>query len=523
MTEAMNCSRRSVLLSFAASLAFAACTGDGSNIGPAFAKLPAGTCKATVLDDQGRGVSGAVVTVGDGTGVTGRSGRAELYGDRRGPQLVRVDARNASASDADRLASLAVAASVAGPDLPDAIYLPDTSDSVVLTVGTGAALPATDLDDTANSGAILRLAAGTVVADGASATVELRIGTLAAGHLPGPLPAATNRAWHATRGFFVDPPTATFANGATLIVPDELSLGGTACALLRLDPETGFWSQVAGFASSAGGVIQLGNAVTTGGLYVYAFDAPTATVFGRVVDAGGLPVYGAYVRADSVPLVTDNDGRFRAEVAGADAQGVSRNVSIEVRGGGFWLPIAATFPSGVLGSGASADLGELELDTAPSGSVRMQLIRRGRAVSDRRVTVSGGLFASLASSYTDSIGQCTLEDVPAGWFGTTVAYPLSDSSLSVTEPLSFLGAGFRILSSTYYFTDRSFVSGGRNARVEALDPRGGGQIQGAAMVRGRTPNEGYIGVTREGGAVFTNRGEQRRMLLPVAEKYLHIL
>jgi hypothetical protein len=509
MTEAMNCSRRSVLLSFAASIAFAACKGDGSNIGPSFAELPAGTCKATVLDDEGRGVSGAVVTVGDGTGVTGRSGRAELYGDRRGTQLVRIDARNASASDSDRLASLVVSASVAGPDLPDAIYLPDTGASVVLSVGTGAALPATDLDDTANSGAILRLSAGTVVADGANPTVDLRIGTLDRKHLPGPLPIAPSGAWHVTRGFFVDPPTATFANGATLVVPDELALGGIACALLRLDPETGVWSQVAGLASSAGGVIQLANAVTTGGLYVYAFDASTATVFGRVVDAGGLPVYGAYVRADSVPLITDNDGRFRADVAAADAQGNARNVAIEVRGGGFWLPLAATFPSGVLGGGASVDLGELELDTVPSGSVRMQLIRRGRAVSDRRVTLSGGLFPSLASSYTDSIGQCTLEDVPSGWFGTTVAYPLSDSNLSITEPLAFLGAGFRLISATYYFLDRQFVSGGRNARVEALDPRGGAQIQEAAMVRGSTPNEGYIGITREGGAVFTNRGEPR--------------
>ena len=518
MMHAMNCSRRSFLCATAALIAFASCTGDGSDIGPSFATLPSGTCKALVLDAQGRGVSGARVSIGSTVAVTGRSGRAELYGDRRGTQLVHIDASNASATNADRLSSMTVAVSVAGPDLPDALFLPDTSASVALTVSTGAALPATDLDDSANTGAILRLPAGTVVADGANATVDLRLGELGRGQLPSALPSAPSGAWLSTRGFFVEPETATFALGATLVVPDELALAGTACSLFRLDPLTGQWQQVAGAASSTGGVIQLANGVTTGGLYAYAFDAPIATLRGRVLDINDAPVTGAQVRVDSVPTATDNEGRFVATIAAADGAGAPRTVDIELRGGGFWLPIARGLTHGPIATGANVDLGDLELDTTPCSTLRVQLIRRGRGQSGRRVTSSGGSQPTLSAAFTDDLGQCTIEEVPAGWSGTSLAFLLTGSGMTVNEMLTFLSAGIRQLDLRTFYADRDIGSEGGNARVLALDPIGGGQIEGADMVRGRVPNEGYTGVTGQGGAVFINRSDIDRITATVVSE-----
>lgn len=497
----------------------AACTGSGSDIGPSFPELPAGTCKATVRDNQGLGVSGAVVRVADGVGVTGRTGRAELYGDRRGTRIVRVDASNASAKDTDRLASIVFETSVQGPDLPDVVHLPDTGPSATVTLGTGAALPATDLDDSVNSGAILRIPAGTVLADGANASVQLRIGELAAEHLPSPLPLAPVGSWLCTRAFWVDPPTVTFAPSATLVVPDEIALGSGSGSLFRLDPSTGQWQQVVGTAVGSGGTIQLANGVSTGGLHVYAVAGASATVRGRVVDVNDVPIYGALVRVDSAMTNTGTDGRFEVVVAGVDGAGSTRNAGYELVGGGSWLSILSAGQTGPLGANASVDLGDLTFETTPAGDVRMQFIRRGRAVGSLPVVAGGGSKAVFSASYTDAIGQCTLEEIPAGWFGTSITFPISATSVATTELLSFLSAGSRIVSSRYYFSDRSYTSDGPSTRMLALDSVGRAPIQGAAFVRGRVANDGYLGVTSEGGAIFANRATFDRITATVRSAF----
>lgn len=502
MNHARLASRRSFL---AALVAFAACTGGGSDIGPSFSELPAGTCKATVRDNQGLGVSGAVVRVADGVGVTGRTGRAELYGDRRGARLVRVDASNATAKETDRLASIAFEAAIVGPDLPNVIYLPDTGPSATLTVGSGAALPATDLDDSANSGAILRLDAGTVVADGGNGSVQLRIGELARERLPSPLPAAPSGAWLCTRAFWVDPPTATFAPPATLVVPDEIALGSANCVLFRLDPVTGQWQQASGTAAGSGGSIQLSNGVTSGGLHIYAVETAPATIRGQVVNECDCEIPGALVRVDTAMTTTDALGRFEAVVAGVDAANAPRDVAVELVGGGSWLSVVATGSSGPLGANANVDLGQLTFETAQAGDVRMQFIRRGRAVSSFPVAVGGGFQPTLSGSYADLEGQCTLEEVPASWFGSTSTALLSDTELTTTDMLSFLGEGTRSLSVRYYFADRAIASNGRSTRLAAVDAISGALLQGAEMVRGRVAEDGYLGVTREAGVIVANR------------------
>ncbi|MEC7583545.1 MAG: hypothetical protein VYE77_04445, partial [Planctomycetota bacterium] len=142
-------------------LMLAACEGDGSDIGPKLATLPSSSTKVLVLDDTGRGVTGASVEVvgvdiPDFARVTGRSGRADLLTGLSGSQEFVIGASAASATDSDRLVSLRFRANMAGQDLPFAVYLPDTSTSGVETVAAGVAIPApavVQLDPAAPPGA----------------------------------------------------------------------------------------------------------------------------------------------------------------------------------------------------------------------------------------------------------------------------------------------------------------------------------------------------------------------------------
>ncbi len=487
---------------------FAACSGSGSDVGPSLANLPPGRCRATALDDLGAGAVGARVSVGGATAVIGRSGRGELFADPRGLLVVEVAADSASAAAADRLVGMRVALDVVGPDLPSAIHLPDTAQSPELVLPTGVALPALALDDTAGTGAVVDVPAGVHVADGAEPEVVLRVGALAALHLPAalPSPAANGEAWLTTRAFWIDPPTATFAPGASLAVPDELSLPGADSARLwRLDHASGLWQQVAGDAQQVGSRLVLAGGVTHGGLYVYAAQRPAATVRGRVLDEAGRAVFGALVRVDSWIGMTQSDGRFAALAPASDAAGNPRAASIEVRGGPLWLPVTTTAFSPMLAAGGDFDLGDLELATVPVSNVRIQAIRRGRGESARRIVSSGGLQSAASVGFTDGIGQCLLEDVPSGYFGFTAGYPFDVDQMFLAEAAVLLPAGRRWQDNYAFFDDRGYVLDGRTTRALVIDSYGTGPVQGASVIEGRTPGEGLTGTTREGGVVFVGR------------------
>lgn len=494
---------RSVPLAVLAVLA--ACKGSGSDVGPSFVDLPAASCRVSVRDDAGRAVAGARVSVGTATAVTGKSGRGDLFAAPRGNQLVEVDAAAASASATDRLASLAVALDVPGPDLPSTIYLPDTDGSAELVVATGAATGAVTLDDSGRTGARLQLGAGTVVADGAAASVTLRIGELDRTHLPAPLPSAPSGAWFATRGFWIDPPTATFAPGATLQVPDELQAAGLGCSLYHLDPATGLWTPAAGTASTGGGTIQLANAVHEGGLYVYVFDAPVATVRGRLVDRDARAVPAAHVRVDSAVTTTDSGGRFEAQVAGDDASANARTVEVEALGGPLWFAARTTTTTAAIGGGGNVDLGDLVLDTIPVTDFRIQAIRRGRSETGRRVTASTARHAVATSGYTDSQGQCRLEDAASGYFSWFAAFPFDRNEVFYAQSLLFVPEGRRRQDAYSFYDDRGWFVGGRSTQTWVVDSIGIGAVEGAAVVRGRTAREGFVADTPQTGRVFVGR------------------
>ncbi len=496
--------RAFVSCSLAAAAFAAACTGSGSDVGPALDNLPSASHKVLVLDDAGRGASAARVVIGNATAVTGRAGRGDLLANPTGRQLVRVDAINATAVAGDRLASLAFAAAIPGQDLSYAVFLPDTGSSATQAVATGVALAATTLDDTATSGARLLLGNGTVVA-ATGATATLRLGALQRPHLPGELPAATSgvRLW--TRAIFVEPATATFAPAATLELPDDLGLpGATTAEVFHLDA-TGEWTQVATNATAAGGRLSAPG-IAAGGLYACcATIAATATVSGRVLDLQDRAVAEALVRVDAVATRTDSGGRFQAVVAAELADGSARTVDVEVRGGALWLPTGGAVVSPALGNGAIVDLGDVRLDSLPAGNLRLQAVTAGRAEALRRIAYSSNEGTVAAAAFTDARGQCTFEDLPAGWFGVLNGRPIDRFEVFLSESIGLFGGGRRWDEARVYFDDRNWVVGSRSTRALVLDAVGGGPVREAVVVRGSVPGSGFSGTTREGGVVFVGR------------------
>ena len=502
-------------------LMLAACEGDGSDIGPKLDTLPNASSKVLVLDDTGRGVAGASVAVvgvdvPDFARVTGRSGRADLLTGLSGSHEFVIGGSAASATDSDRLVSLRFRANMSGQDLPFAVYLPDTSTSGVETVATGVALPAPvvvpiDPAAPADTDAELELAGGTIVFDDLAGDVSLRMGELQYFHLPGELPTVNAGTQLFTNAFYVDPPTATFTPGATLEVSDQLGLpAGGVAQLWHLDNLTGEWVLVAGGASSAAGRLALTNGVERGGLYVYAVAATGFTVVtGRVVDEEARSVSNVLVRVGASRTVASGDGSFTVpRVPSTLADGSARDVVVDLRGGGGWLPVGVS-PLPVLGvstsTQGSVNLGDVVLDTVRAGNIRVQLVDEGRTEPLRNFAVSSADVLMAAGTLTDELGQCWFEDVPQGYFGFDGGFPFDSDEVFIVEALGFFPGGLRWLDLYAFYDDRAWFVGSRNTRAAVLDSVGGGPVRDAVVVSGSTDGEGYSGLTQEAGVVFVGR------------------
>jgi hypothetical protein len=487
-------------------IVLAACQGEGSDIGPKLSALPTQSCKVVVLDDLGRGVTGARVTVGGAGAVTGRNGRGDLLASPRGRLLVEVDGSNAAAVAGDQLARVRFAATVTGPDLPAVVFLPElpAGSSVELPLGTQAA--ATTV--TAPAGGRLTVPAGASLgSDVAAATsVTLRVGDLQAVHVPGDLPAATAGAQLNGRVFCVDPPGVTFTPAADLDLPDDLTLGGAATAtLFGLDAVTGEWTAVrTGLASAAGRVVAAA-AVARGGTYVLATEVPAASLAGRVLLPDGDPVADAMVVVDGARTQTDAGGRFLVtSVPGALADGSPRSAALELFAGGNWLParLATTFAVTV---GGNLDVGDLVLDTTPAGNVRVQQVRRGRADALRMVRLSATFDAVALATLSDTDGQAVFEDMPALWFGFQEGRPIDARDVFYGQGIGFLDRGRRWFDVYQFFDDRPWFVGTRRTQVLVSDALGGGPLREAALVRGSVAGQGYVGFSNESGSFFVDR------------------
>lgn len=486
-------------------LALAACAGEGSDIGPVLPRLPSASSKVLVFDDQGRGVVGAQVTVDAAVVLTGRNGRGELFANARGRVLVAVDGGNGAAVAGDRLGSLRFAATVTGPDLPAAVFLPDFPDSASATVTLGVQAAPTTV--TSVAGAILTVPAGATVAHpDLTPTVPLRVGDLQRAHVPGDPPLPVGGGVLLTgRVVCIDPPDVTFAPAIDLDVADDLALGSAAANLFELDPTTGEWEErVPGLVASGGRIVAAG-AISRGGIYVLGRAVTAAVVTGRVVDAAGVGVPDVLVAVDGRDTTTDRQGFFTVNgVPAVDASGAFRTVAVELCAGGDWLPVR-TATTVAITPASNADTGDLTLDTKPAGNVRVQQIRRGRADPLHPVRLSSVFDETAFVTFGDASGQALFEDVPALWIGFQDGRPIDASDVVYGQSIVFLDTGRRWQDFSQFVDDRPWFLGSRRTRALVCDELGGGPLREAVLVVGTVASSGFVGITQEAGTFFVDR------------------
>lgn len=503
-----RCVRRPLWL-FAFPL-FAACAGDGSDIGPKFPNLPDASCKVSVFDDQGRGVVAAVVSVpAQGwSAVTGINGRGDLLANPRGRFLVNVDGSNAAAVAGDRLGTLDFATTVQ-LDLPSVVHLPVFPDSASAFVAAGTQAGTTTV--TSVAGAICTVAAASSVGlPNGAPSAFLRLGDLQANHLPGELPVATGATLLFTRGVFIEPASATFAPGASLDVADELALPGSASAsLYRLDPSTGEWVEVLLGVTASGGRLVANGVIATGGLYAFATAVPSATVVGRLVELNNNVLRDQLVNVDGRWVATDSSGRFSAvTVPGALANGAARTAQIEVFAGGGWLPNRLT-TTGAVSSGGTLDLGDVTFDTVPCTNLRVQQVRRGRAEGHRRLAVSASEYPVARVTTGNAAGQAFIEDLPAEYFGFQEGFPLDEYEAAYAQSLGYVNTDQRWQNASMFYDDLAWYVSADRTRVMVVDRIGTGPLDGAGVVTGNTGGQGYIGTVEEAGSALIDRNGTR--------------
>ena len=479
----------------------AACEGDGSDVGLQFDRLPEAYGRVLVLDDQGRGVTGAVVEAPalGLRGVTGSTGRATLYTALAGPVRIRVDGATGAAVAGDALGAVEFLAPAA-TDLTVAVYLPEhpASATAPIVAGTQAGPVAV----TSVGGATLTVAAASSVGlpDGAAAA-ELALGELAAHHLPAPLPTATGGAWLFSRGYSVVPAGATFTN-ATLDAPDELR--GTA-TLFRLDPDSGEWSDVGSNLAPAAGRLVATALVERGGIYAFATLVPTATVRGRIVDEEARGLGEQLVGVDGRWVVSGSDGRFVVtSVPGALGDGGARSAAVEVLAGGRYRPARVTAAPAVTANG-DVDVGDLVLPTVAVVDMRVQQVRRGRAEPFRRTSIGSARYPFAVSTTVDAGGAAAFDDVPILWSGFQHANVRDRYEANFAQGIVYADGRTRLLDTYVYYDEVGWFLGGRRSRTVACDSVGGGPVEGAVIVSGSVAGQGYQGITREAGALFLDR------------------
>ncbi len=488
-------------------LLLSACSGDGSEVGPVLPRLPGASSKVVVLDDQGRGVTGARATVGSAVAFSGPNGRGDLFANPRGRVVVDVDGAKGAAVAGDELGRVRFATTVVGPDLPAVVFLPELG-STPTTVNIG--VQGATVTATSTAGAILRVPAGASVgAPDAATTVALRVGDLQAAHVPGDVPRpVSGGAFLTGRVVCIDPPGATFAPAVDLELADDVQLAGATGVLLHLSADTGEWTQVAtGLSASIGRVTATG-AVATGGLYVLACEVPVCSVRGRVLDAATptpAPVPDAMILVDGRLGRTGRDGAFLVDgLPATTGIGSARGAEIEVFAGGDWLPVRATTTVPVTAN-TEANAGDIVLDTVPAGNVRVQQIRRGRGESLRPVRLSAQFTESAFATFGNVDGQATFEDVPAQWLGFVDARAVDARDVIFGQQFQFLDNGRRWLDTAQFFEQRPWFLGTRRVRAIVTDSVGGGPIRGAGVVGGIVSNTGFVGITDQSGTFFVDR------------------
>lgn len=487
-------------------VALAACTGDGSDVGPRIEPQPQASFRLVVKDDAGRGVASAVVTISGvaGTVSTTRGGRAEFGDWLGGRRRFAIDASAAAAAPGDRLAPLVFAADAQPANqLPFVVHVADTAGSTGLTVTAGVLGSAATLDDTGWSGTRLDLSAGTVIGLDAS-PATLRTGALRGDHVP-PLRTIDGSPAVVTRGILLEPLSATFAPAATLTLPNDIGLPANGSApLYRLDPGDGEWRIVGtATADATGAVLTAAGAVVGGGLHAVAAPAPaTARIVGRAIQepvvAGEMTsLRGLRVRAGQVVALADGDGRFALEgVPVADAGGTPVDPIVMLAGGAEHRP---TYEERTVAAapGSEVDLGTIESAASFATNVRVLIVERGRPISGQRFSIGSTQSGSGGTGVTDADGRVDLPGVEAGFAGFLQSRPDPRERFQVQ---SIEGIGqvdiARSIDLQLFNTEQPWLGFGGGTGVWAIDPDTRAPQANAWIFRQRNGGDEFLDVTK---------------------------
>ena len=489
-------------------LTFGGChRGDGSDIGPTLQPLENYDYRVLVRDDMSRPVTGALITISGALqqAVTGRSGRAYLREFLTGNRLVTIDGSNAASVDSSELESLTVAATLPdGGELPYAVFLPDQSGSVGLTLPTGTQSGGSTFDDSASgSGALLGVNSGDVVSHGGASTVTLRTGKLTAGHLPPTLSGIGAVTLLVSRGIYIQPASVQFATGASFSIPNDLVLGVAQTATLyHLDSSSGQWVAVGTGTETGGRIAAPIGSVASGGLYAFGVPAASTTVIsGRVIDLAGIPVGEVLVRGPQTSSRTLLNGTFSLPtLARTDASGADRTVLLELIGGRDYLSTRVAV--GVTLNSGSIDVGDITLDTSRVTNVRVLMVRRGVRDKNRRLRISNSEILTASGSNGGDDATVYFDDVPAESFGFLASLPRDQYIVHRNEGFLFLDQG-AVDNAISSFSNEELwrLSQSNGTRVRAVGSFGTGPIEGAHAVVGDVPGVGYRGKTNLGGTI----------------------
>jgi hypothetical protein len=501
---------RSSVVAAAWATVLSACTGGGSDIGPGIPPLAASSRVVTVCDDSGLPVVGALVTIEGVAGLTTGAGRADLeVGLPGGSVAVRLDPESGAAADGDALLGYTIALEADGGavgQLPEVLHVADASASVGAIAAVGSPLgSAVVLDDTASSGALLRVPAGSVVGGVAASDVTLVSGRLGPSQIPGALPRLDNALPIVHASALLGPRGVTFSTAGDLEVPNDLGLApGTPGVRLLALGEEGSWSELAvpGGVSVTATRLRANGVVTRTGLYAFAVPSPAAPieVRGRVLDADGNPVANVLVRARQACAVTGLDGAFELpEVVGVDAGGASIAFDLELVGGRDFEPRGTTVSIGPVAPGSSLAAGDFTLDIATVGRFRGLAIYRGRAAPRTPFSISNTNRGDARFGVTDESGNVVFEDVLGDSTGyQLVALDPNPDLLRSAEGVLFVGLS-RTVDLREFQGLVPLLPGG-TALVTVLDEIGGGSAAGSTVLRDANNGDGPQLVANLGAA-----------------------
>ncbi len=474
-----------------------ACTGEGSDIGPDLPLVPDATYVVQVADAEGRPICTASVSldVPDAApGHTDRSGRAAFGVAAPAGAALFVDGRRGSAVPGDLFDALLLQVPTGSP--PDeplfVVQLADLSGSAPLTLPTGFNAFGRTLDDSAWSGAVLRIAPGTSVLAGPPVdSVELRSGSLPAGTAV-PLPRLVDgRAPVANAAIQIAPLQLSLDPGAQLEAPNDLGLpAGAACALYRTSLVDGAWELVGPAEVGAGGdrILSEPGAVTHGGLYRFAVAAASTTdVVGQLTrGATEAGQEGVLVRCGDVVLRTPADGKFTlASVAATDAVGSVRELDLRHAGGRYLTPGGGTQKVTPL-PGAATEVPPIGVTVRYASDVRVLLVGRGRtdpwrALGMNSIDRSGADFGIVRGD-----AAVLLQDIPSGPVSYLMARPSERyaQQVDIVQGIGFVGERVRISDLRGYFVNEPWIRGwGGGTSLWTIDRRGGGLLDDVRTYR----------------------------------------